>query len=145
MFDIAFSELVVIGLIALVVLGPNRLQQAARTAGRWMARVRRFVDDVKRDMDAEMRRGELDELRNVQQQLVETKQIIEQGATGALAGLASIQHSEPAADPVLAPRPDAPAPPAARAPAKPKKKTARRTKTAPPKRAAHGRATRKSR
>ena len=59
MFDIAFSELVLIGLVALVVLGPRRLQEAARTAGRWMARLRRFVDDVKRDMDAELRQTEL--------------------------------------------------------------------------------------
>jgi len=61
-FDIAFSELVVIGLIALVILGPKRLPEMARAAGRWTARIRRFIEDVKRDMGSELRREELAEL-----------------------------------------------------------------------------------
>jgi sec-independent protein translocase protein TatB len=145
-FDIAFSELVVIGLIALLVLGPKRLQEAARTAGRWTARMRRFIEDAKRDMDIEMRRDELSELRKVQQEITETKQLFEQTATdtAALAGIpeAGLSLTTPAAGTTT---PDS-LPAAAE---KPKKKAARRaagvpraTKAARPK---HGRRTGKNR
>ena len=50
MFDIGFSELVAVGLIALIVLGPKRLPEVARTAGRWMGQLRRFIADVKQDI-----------------------------------------------------------------------------------------------
>jgi len=97
-FDIAFSELVVIGLIALVVLGPKRLPEMARAAGRWTARIRRFVDDVKRDMGSELRREELAELRQVHQQITETKQIFENTASSAFAGIAEIRPPDTAPD-----------------------------------------------
>ncbi len=98
MFDIAFSELVVIALIALVVLGPKRLPEMARAAGRWTARIRRFVDDVKRDMGTELRREELAELRQVHQQITETKQIFENTASSLVSGIGDIRPPEPAAD-----------------------------------------------
>jgi len=98
MFDIAFSELVVIGLVALVVLGPKRLPEMARAAGRWTARIRRFVEDVKRDMGSELRREELAELRQVHQQITETKQIFEHTANSAFAGIAEIRPPETAPD-----------------------------------------------
>lgn len=145
MFDIAFAELVLISLVALVVLGPRRLQEAARTAGRWMARLRRFVDDVKRDMDAELRQSELGELRNLQQQLTETKEIIEKDATSAFAGLSSLQSPE--SDRAVKAIPELTEPPAAKT-RKTRKTAAPRKSAAPAKpkpRSAHGRATRKSR
>ncbi len=98
MFDIAFSELVVIGLIALVILGPKRLPEMARAAGRWTARIRRFVDEVKRDMGNELRRDELAELRQMHQQITETKQIFENTASSVVAGIADIRPTETAPD-----------------------------------------------
>jgi len=65
MFDIGFSELVVIGLIALIVLGPKRLPEVARTAGKWMGQLRRFIADVKLDLDREMHTEDLAELRKL--------------------------------------------------------------------------------
>jgi len=111
-FDIAFSELVVIGLIALVVLGPKRLPEMARAAGRWTARIRRFVDDVKRDMGSELRREELAELRSVHQQITETKQIFENTASSLVSGIGDIRPPEPAPDYLVkaAPPLSAPAP-----------------------------------
>lgn len=98
MFDIAFSELIVIGLIALVVLGPKRLPELARAAGRWTARLRRFVEDVKRDVSLEMHKDELAELRQVKDQLTETKQLFETSAGGAFAALGEIRPPEPMPD-----------------------------------------------
>lgn len=63
MFDIAFSELVFIALIALVVLGPERLPKVARTAGHLLGRLQRYVSDVKADINREI---QLDELRKLQ-------------------------------------------------------------------------------
>jgi sec-independent protein translocase protein TatB len=63
MFDIGFSELMLIGVVALLVIGPERLPKVARTAGAWMGRLNRYVSDVKGDIDREMR---LDELRKMQ-------------------------------------------------------------------------------
>ena len=52
MFDIGFSELIVIGIVALVVIGPERLPKVARTAGLLLGRLQRYVNDVKADINA---------------------------------------------------------------------------------------------
>jgi len=106
-FDIAFSELVVIGLIALVVLGPKRLPEMARAAGRWMAHIRRFVEDVKRDVGSELRREELAELRQVHQQITETKQLFEHTASSAFSSIAEIRPPDSAPDYLVKALPDA--------------------------------------
>ena len=67
MFDVGFSELVVIGLIALIVLGPKRLPEVARTAGKWMGQLRRFINNVKQDLDREIHQDELAELRKLRE------------------------------------------------------------------------------
>ena len=66
MFDIGFSELVVIGVVALVVLGPERLPKVARTAGHLFGRLQRYVANVKADLNREM---ELSELSKVKQEV----------------------------------------------------------------------------
>ena len=63
MFDIGFFELCVIGVVALLVLGPERLPRAARTAGMWMGRAKKMVAQVKRDIDDELRQEDLQELK----------------------------------------------------------------------------------
>ena len=59
MFDIGFWELTTIAVIALVVIGPDKLPGVARTAGKWVGRARRFVGDVKTDIDRELKQEEL--------------------------------------------------------------------------------------
>lgn len=54
MFDIGFSELLLFGVIALIVLGPEKLPQAARTAGQWYAKLRRTVSTLKSEIEAEL-------------------------------------------------------------------------------------------
>ncbi len=63
MFDIGFTEMMIIAVVALVVIGPERLPKVARQAGEWMGKLRRYVDDVKSDINRQM---QLDELRKIQ-------------------------------------------------------------------------------
>ena len=63
MFDISFSEILVIAAVALVVLGPERLPKVARTLGHLLGRAQRYANDVKNDIEREM---ELEELRKWQ-------------------------------------------------------------------------------
>jgi sec-independent protein translocase protein TatB len=62
MFDVGFWELTIIALVALIVIGPERLPKVARTAGLWLGRGRRFVATVKADIDKEIRAEELREV-----------------------------------------------------------------------------------
>lgn len=59
MFDFGFWELVVVLVVALVVVGPERLPQLARTAGLWIGRMRRMVDSVRADIQRELAQEEL--------------------------------------------------------------------------------------
>lgn len=64
MFDIGFSELFVIGIVALIVIGPERLPKVARTAGHLYGRMQRYVSAVKSDISQEI---QMDELRRAGQ------------------------------------------------------------------------------
>ena len=79
MFDIGFSEMIVIAVIALVVLGPEKLPRVARTAGHLLGRMQRYVNDVKADINREV---ELDELRKLQKEMQNTANSIEQSVKG---------------------------------------------------------------
>lgn len=77
MFDVGFSELVVIGLVALLVLGPKRLPEVARTAGRWMGQFRRFADGVRQDFQSEINAAEFNELRKIKDDLNQAREVFE--------------------------------------------------------------------
>ena len=62
MFDVGFQELTLIGVIALIVVGPERLPKMARTLGLWMGKVRYYVGQVKSDIEREVRAQELKEM-----------------------------------------------------------------------------------
>ena len=64
MFDFGFSELLLIGVVALVVIGPERLPKVARTAGHLFGRVQRYVADVKADINREIHAEELRKLQD---------------------------------------------------------------------------------
>ena len=62
MFDVGFQELTLIGVIALIVVGPERLPRMARTLGLWMGKIRFYVGQVKSDIEREVRAQELKEM-----------------------------------------------------------------------------------
>jgi sec-independent protein translocase protein TatB len=64
MFDISFSELMVIGVVALVVIGPERLPKVARTMGILFGRMQRYVAQVKSDINREMELSELSKVKS---------------------------------------------------------------------------------
>jgi sec-independent protein translocase protein TatB len=77
MFDIGFWELAIIGVVALLVIGPERLPRVARTAGLWMGRARRFVSTVKADIDREIAADELKKTLTKQAEVPELYDIVE--------------------------------------------------------------------
>lgn len=81
MFDIGFTELLIIGVVALVVIGPERLPKVARTAGQWLGRLNRYVSQVKQDIDRDIR---LEELRKMQQDMKDSAQKYEIMANDAV-------------------------------------------------------------
>ena len=74
MFDIGFSELMVIAIVALVVIGPERLPKVARTLGHLLGRAQRYVNDVKSDINREM---QLDELKKLQTEVTDSARSLE--------------------------------------------------------------------
>lgn len=74
MFDIGFSELVIIAVVALIVVGPERLPRVARMAGHLLGRLQRYVGDVKADINREI---QLEELRKLQAELQASAQQVE--------------------------------------------------------------------
>jgi sec-independent protein translocase protein TatB len=89
MFDIAFSELVVIALVALIVVGPERLPKLARTAGHMWSRVQRYVNNVKNDInndialeEARKLKGDLEkQALEIERSVQENSRALEQQAT----------------------------------------------------------------
>ncbi len=76
MFDIGFWELAVIMIVALVVIGPDKLPGIARTAGKWVGKARYFVSNVKNDVQKELRAEELKQAIARDAGLDELKQIM---------------------------------------------------------------------
>ena len=109
MFDVGFFELLLIGVVTLLVVGPERLPKLARTAGLWMGKARSMVSQVKADIDRELAAEELKKALSRQAQLPGMHDIIEetQSAVDELEKLDSgntvkpkaQQSSEPAAKP----------------------------------------------
>lgn len=78
MFDVGFTEIMLIGVVALVVIGPERLPDVARTVGAHIGKVQRFVTGVKRDFKKELEAGELKKLIGDQKdQIDELRKIVD--------------------------------------------------------------------
>src|SRR5690554_6686122 len=133
MFDVSFSELMLIGVIALIVIGPERLPKVARTVGHLLGRAQRYVSDVKTDIQREIDLDELSTLKgqmedaaksvkssmqdatdSLKAPLTEAEQALKEASASveSLVDSAKAQDDKPAASPSLASGPaddDAPA------------------------------------
>lgn len=88
MFDIGFAELLIIGVVALIVIGPERLPGAVRSANTWISRIRKSFNDIKRDVQQELHNDAvLRDLRESGEQLKRETQALRQEA-----------HSDPRRD-----------------------------------------------
>ncbi len=90
MFDIGALELILIGVVVLLVVGPERLPKLARTAGLWAGRARRAFASVKEEIDREIKAEELREILRKQAASNPLEQILEEDGT-----LGSKQHPSP--------------------------------------------------
>lgn len=80
MFDIGFTQLLLIGVVALVVLGPERLPRVARTIGHLLGRAQRYVGDVKSDIQREM---ELDQIKNLKTEMEDAAKSVKESVKQA--------------------------------------------------------------
>lgn len=96
MFDVGFSELLVIGVISLVVFGPEDLPRVARTVGHLLGKMRRYVADVKAEIGQEM---EMAELRRLQSEVQESVQSIQTSVEEQVRGLSEEFHGLTASAP----------------------------------------------
>ncbi len=100
MFEFGFGELLLIGAVALVVLGPERLPQVARTAGFWLGKIRSYVDSVKSELNRQVEAAELREVKesveSAAQSLRESVQDINRSAASELNALADDLDVRPA-------------------------------------------------
>ncbi len=74
MFDVGFWEIAIISLIALIILGPERLPRAARSVGLWVGKARRMLAEVKRDIDRELDASDLKQIQQIKDEVKETVQ-----------------------------------------------------------------------
>lgn len=95
MFDVAFSELVIIALVALIVIGPERLPKVARTAGILLGRLQRYVSDVKADINREI---QLEELKTMQENIAAQVRDMEQSVNTQLKTVETELNQSIAAD-----------------------------------------------
>lgn len=82
MIDLGITKLALIGVVALVVIGPEKLPKVARMAGSLLGRAQRYINDVKSEVGREM---ELDELRKIQQEMTDAAKDVEQSVSRNLA------------------------------------------------------------
>ncbi len=78
MFDFSFSELLIIGIVAVIVFDPRHLPDVARSAGRWMGRARRYMNKVKEDLDEQVGTEHLAPLRELNDEWQRTRSLLEE-------------------------------------------------------------------
>ncbi|HYW93782.1 MAG TPA: Sec-independent protein translocase protein TatB [Gammaproteobacteria bacterium] len=102
MFDIGVSELLLVGLVALLVVRPDRLPGLARTAGTWMRRARTMMESVKADVDREFSRGSgaaTDEYENLKREFSELRAEMSRFSRDARGALIGPAQEPPQAEP----------------------------------------------
>ena len=98
MFDVSFSELLVIAVVALLVIGPERLPKVARTVGAFTGRMQRYMTQIKEEVNREMRFEELQKLQQEIKQSVEQEASALQASIHAPSSTEKIKHVKTAED-----------------------------------------------
>ncbi|WP_071057743.1 Sec-independent protein translocase protein TatB [Pelistega sp. MC2] len=92
MFGLSFSELFIIGIVALIVLGPERLPKVARTIGHLTGRAQRYMSDIKNDIQREMDIEELSKIKaDVQEATTQMRNNFEKAVSDIKDPLASVK------------------------------------------------------
>jgi sec-independent protein translocase protein TatB len=95
MFDIGFWELTVIAVVALIVIGPERLPGLARNVGMWVGRARRFVGSVQSEINQELAKAdELKRLLDEQKKIIDRHEILEETSETSV----PVKQRQPASD-----------------------------------------------
>lgn len=82
MFDIGFSELLVVFVVALLILGPQRLPVAAKTAGLWIRKIRRTIQSVQREINAQLDQEEMKQkIQDTNNQIMQEAKVIQNTIT----------------------------------------------------------------
>jgi sec-independent protein translocase protein TatB len=97
MFDIGFSEVILIFVIALLVVGPERLPRIARATGLWVGKMRGFVSSVKADIDRELATEELKKALAKQAAVPELEELVDEVTGEALQAKEAVHRNEPVA------------------------------------------------
>ena len=98
MFDIGFAELIVIGVVGLLVIGPERLPGTIRTASLWLNRLRRGFNEIKQEVQQELHNDSvLQELRKTGEQLKSEAELVGRDIRETTAPLSAIKKEEPPA------------------------------------------------
>ncbi len=80
MFDVGFWELCLIGLVSLLVIGPEKLPKAARVAGFWVGKTRNMVASVKAEIKEELQAEEMRQIFKEQSGIEEVQNVLEEGS-----------------------------------------------------------------
>ena len=109
MFDIGFWELALIGVVALLVVGPDRLPGLARTVGLWVSRIRRYVASVRDDIEREIQAEELKKALEKSNDLNPLKDVVDETKRSLGAAKNEIASAKKGAEDLMA-KDAAPAP-----------------------------------
>jgi sec-independent protein translocase protein TatB len=93
MFDIGFWELALIATLSLIVLGPKRLPEAARFAGKWVARFRNMIATVKQDFNEHLKSEEMAELRQLKEELASARDSLNQSSSDLAQNFQNEMHA----------------------------------------------------
>lgn len=99
MFDIGFSEVILVFVIMLLVVGPERLPRIARTAGLWIGKMRGFVSSVKADIDRELATEELKKALAKQAAMPELEELVDEVTGEPLQSQEAVRHGKTATQP----------------------------------------------
>ncbi|WP_027159542.1 Sec-independent protein translocase protein TatB [Methylobacter luteus] len=94
MFDIGFSELCMVGLVTLLVVGPERLPKVARYAGFWIGKTRHMIASVKAEIREELQAEEMRQIFKEQAELKEVRRMLDDASDAANAIKSSLEQSQ---------------------------------------------------